>query len=86
MSGHHRIGLSRCQEDHLSAPFEVAIVAGMNQTAIRSPELKAALAAAAAAAEISRDYYHGNFTVTTKEDLTPVTQADVECVSPRNEC
>jgi histidinol-phosphatase len=79
MSGHNRIGLSRCQEGHLSVPFEVAIVAGMNHTATRSPELEAALAAAAAAADISRDYYHGNFTVTTKEDLTPVTQADVEC-------
>ncbi len=41
--------------------------------------LTAALAAARRAAEISRDYYAGNFTVTTKEDLTPVTQADVEC-------
>jgi histidinol-phosphatase len=44
-----------------------------------SPELQAALEAARAAAEISRDYYAGNFTVTTKEDLTPVTQADIEC-------
>jgi len=44
-----------------------------------SPELKIALEAASAAAEISRNYFHGNFTVTTKEDLTPVTQADVEC-------
>lgn len=35
--------------------------------------------AAHAAAEISRNYYAGNFTVTTKADLTPVTQADVEC-------
>jgi len=37
------------------------------------------LQAARAAAEISRSYYAGNFTVTTKADLTPVTQADVEC-------
>jgi histidinol-phosphatase len=37
------------------------------------------LLAARAAAEISRSYYAGNFTVTTKDDLTPVTQADVEC-------
>ena len=44
-----------------------------------SDHLLAALAAARAAAEISRDYYAGNFTVTTKADLTPVTQADVEC-------
>ncbi len=44
-----------------------------------SIELRTALDAARAAAEISREYYAGNFTVTTKEDLTPVTQADVEC-------
>ena len=41
--------------------------------------LQVALAAARKASEISRSYYAGNFTVTTKEDLTPVTQADVEC-------
>jgi histidinol-phosphatase len=45
----------------------------------KSEFLSAALDAAAAAAEISRAYYDGNFTVTTKADLTPVTQADVEC-------
>ena len=44
-----------------------------------SDYLQAALQAARAAAEISRAYYAGNFTVTTKADLTPVTQADVEC-------
>ena len=44
-----------------------------------SDELQIALEAARAAAEISRHYYAGNFTVTTKADLTPVTQADVEC-------
>ena len=44
-----------------------------------SPFLQTALAAARKAAEISRAYYAGNFTVTTKEDRTPVTQADVEC-------
>lgn len=44
-----------------------------------SDHLRAALTAARAAAEISREYYAGNFTVTTKADLTPVTQADVEC-------
>ena len=44
-----------------------------------SLELRTALAAAGKAAAISRSYYAGNFTVTTKEDLTPVTQADVEC-------
>ena len=45
----------------------------------KSDFLNAALEAANAAAEISRSYYAGNFTVTTKADLTPVTQADVEC-------
>ena len=44
-----------------------------------SERLQVALRAAERAAEISRAYYAGNFTVTTKEDLTPVTQADVEC-------
>jgi histidinol-phosphatase len=44
-----------------------------------SDELQTALEAARAAAEISRHYFAGNFTVTTKADLTPVTQADVEC-------
>ena len=44
-----------------------------------SEYLQVALRAAEAAARISRGYYAGNFTVTTKADLTPVTQADVEC-------
>jgi histidinol-phosphatase len=44
-----------------------------------SPELTVALQAAEVAAEISRNYYHGNYSVTTKADMTPVTQADVEC-------
>lgn len=44
-----------------------------------SEHLQVALQAAHAAAEISRRYYAGNFTVTTKADMTPVTQADVEC-------
>jgi len=44
-----------------------------------SEQLGAALEAARVAAEISRHYYAGNFTVTTKADMTPVTQADVEC-------
>ena len=44
-----------------------------------SDYLKLALAAADKAAAISRRYYSGNFTVTMKADLTPVTQADVEC-------
>ena len=42
-------------------------------------ELKVALEAANAAARISRSYYRSNFSITTKEDLTPVTEADVEC-------
>jgi len=45
----------------------------------QSEYLQIALEAAGAAAEISRNYYKGNFTVTTKADQTPVTQADVEC-------
>lgn len=45
----------------------------------KSEYLDAALAAVDAAAAISRAYYDGNFTVTTKADRTPVTQADVEC-------
>lgn len=44
-----------------------------------SDYLKVALAAADKAADISRSYYAGNFTITTKADMTPVTQADVEC-------
>ncbi len=44
-----------------------------------SEHLEVALAAAREAADISRHYYAGNFTVSTKADLTPVTQADVEC-------
>ncbi len=44
-----------------------------------SDYLKVALAAADKAAAISRSYFAGNFTVTTKADRTPVTQADVEC-------
>jgi histidinol-phosphatase len=44
-----------------------------------SDYLKVALAAADKAAGISRSYFAGNFSVTTKADMTPVTQADVEC-------
>lgn len=51
----------------------------MHDVVTQSRELRTALAAAKSAADISRGYYHGNFTVTTKDDLTPVTQADVEC-------
>ncbi len=45
----------------------------------KSPELKTALDAARAAAAICRAYYQSEVSVTTKEDMTPVTQADVEC-------
>jgi len=51
----------------------------MPDTGNMSPELRTAIEAAAAAAKISRNYYCGNFTVTTKADMTPVTQADIEC-------
>ena len=44
-----------------------------------SDELRVALEAAAAAADISRAYFRGNLHVETKADHTPVTQADVEC-------
>jgi histidinol-phosphatase len=44
-----------------------------------SEHLRVALVAAKEAAHISRHYYAGNFTVSTKADMTPVTQADVEC-------
>jgi histidinol-phosphatase len=51
----------------------------MQKEGQRSPELAAALDAARAAGDISRSYYRGNFSVRTKADRTPVTQADVEC-------
>ncbi len=38
-----------------------------------------ALRAAGIAGEISRNYYHGKFSVDLKKDMSPVTQADVEC-------
>jgi len=44
-----------------------------------SAELRIAFEAATTAAKISRDFYRGNFTVTTKDDMTPVTEADVAC-------
>jgi len=46
---------------------------------LSSEHLHVALEAARAAGNISRDYYTGNFTVEIKADMTPVTQADVEC-------
>jgi histidinol-phosphatase len=60
---------------------DAAIVRCVNEydESTASAFLRVALAAARKAADISRSYYAGNFTVTTKEDLTPVTQADVEC-------
>jgi len=42
-------------------------------------ELTTALKAADVAAKISANYYRGDFQVTTKKDMTPVTQADIEC-------
>jgi histidinol-phosphatase len=44
-----------------------------------SPELTTAREAAEAAAAISREYFQGNFSVRVKADLTPVTEADLEC-------
>ena len=44
-----------------------------------SAELKTALLAAKKAAAISRKYYCRQLSVSIKSDLTPVTQADVEC-------
>jgi len=61
------VGVQRNQPDRkMSAPQH-------------SPELEVALQAANVASEISRNYFRGNFSVTTKSDATPVTQADVEC-------
>jgi len=45
----------------------------------QSPLLATALEAARQAADISRRYFRGNVEVRTKEDRTPVTEADVEC-------
>lgn len=45
----------------------------------RSPELQAALDAAARAAEIVRELYRRNLEVHIKEDKSPVTEADVRC-------
>jgi len=44
-----------------------------------SEHLNAALEAAKVAADISSTYYAGTTEVTIKADMTPVTQADVEC-------
>ena len=44
-----------------------------------SEHLDAALEAARVAADISSSYYAGATEVTIKEDMTPVTRADVEC-------
>ena len=45
----------------------------------QSPELETALQAAMLSGDISRNYFRGNFTITTKADQTPVTQVDIEC-------
>lgn len=74
--------MAGCQAAILFIPVNAAIVRHtdkMNAHKIMSPELEIALQAARKAAEISRHYYRGNFTVSTKADRTPVTQADVEC-------
>ena len=44
-----------------------------------SPELQAALDAAAAAAAIARSLYRSNLEVRVKADKSPVTEADVRC-------
>lgn len=44
-----------------------------------SQRLAVALQAARAAAEISRSYYQRDFAVEIKGDMTPVTNADIEC-------
>jgi histidinol-phosphatase len=44
-----------------------------------SAELKAALEAAARAADIARELYQRNLKVRLKEDKSPVTEADVRC-------
>ena len=44
-----------------------------------SAELKAALDAAARAADIARQLYQRNLEVRLKEDKSPVTEADVRC-------
>ena len=46
---------------------------------LSSEHLHVALEAARAAGEISCKYYAGSFSVEIKADMTPVTQADVEC-------
>jgi histidinol-phosphatase len=66
---------------HSCGEYRLRITGNIVQAYDENPsdELQTALEAARAAADISRHYYAGNFTVTTKADLTPVTQADVEC-------
>lgn len=61
----------------LSSTTDTVLVSNDNHQA--SPFLEVALEAAERAAEISRHYYAGNFTVRTKEDLSPVTEADLAC-------
>lgn len=83
----NRIDTSRCQQALLFPRASPAIVHIFCRSLLLnvslpqngSAELRVAFEAVAAAAKISREYYRGNFTVTTKDDMTPVTQADVEC-------
>ena len=44
-----------------------------------SKELSIAVDASIAAAQISKKYFNGSFEVSVKDDLTPVTQVDIEC-------
>lgn len=64
--------------NHCCYPREKPRLKNTNEPT-KSPEVQIALEAASAAADISRKYFGGNFSITEKEDRTPVTQADVEC-------
>lgn len=44
-----------------------------------SKELIVAIEASIAAAEISKKYFNGSFEVSIKDDMTPVTEVDIEC-------
>lgn len=84
------MGVAILSSENLSIASRVAIVARfdryrralfvkMYRESSASEYLAVALSAAREAAQISRQYYRGNFSVSTKADLTPVTQADIEC-------
>ena len=44
-----------------------------------SKELIVAIEASIAAAEISKKYFNGSFEVSIKDDMTPLTEVDIEC-------